>query len=222
MRLLNEKLKTSLISSWSKILLFILRVKVVTNYEATNKKEILVSNHISWIDAFVLGSITGSRFVVRADVSNWPILGVLVKSTNALFLDRSSPKAAKESLQILIEKINSGIPFCVFPEGTTSNGTDVLPFKSPLLQCACEPDISARPISLAYKSENGERCLRTPYVGDTTFLQSFIKILTSPTMIIAQVNHHTSHDNFECRKDLAKSLENTIRNCITNNQPSCT
>ena len=69
MRILNESLKTRLISAWSKILLFILRIKVFSDYKTHASHAIVVANHVSWIDAFVIGSLNGLRFVVRSDVA---------------------------------------------------------------------------------------------------------------------------------------------------------
>lgn len=112
-----------------------------------------VANHVSYLDIIVLGQFLDARFVAKSEVADWPLFGFLARMSNTLFVTRDRRQSAKDGKQ-LEAAIAEGERLIMFPEGTSSNGREVLPFKSALF-AAVDPnrvshDIRIQPISIAY------------------------------------------------------------------------
>jgi lyso-ornithine lipid O-acyltransferase len=100
---------------------------------------LLVSNHISWIDIPVLGSIAPVSFVAKNEVSTWPFISALAKLQRTVFVDRTRRTSVAETRNQILERLNQGERVILFAEGTSSDGNQVLPFKSSLF-AAIEPN----------------------------------------------------------------------------------
>lgn len=168
---------------WSLKLLNILGLHVKVN--GLNSSEspthtLIVANHISWLDIFVLNSFTVSRFVAKREISEWPIVGNLVKAGGTLFIDRSNRRDASRMNTLLAEAMSEGGCMAVFPEATTSEGTELLPFKASLFEAALLSGGKVLPVSIRYQLPNGEVTIAPSYAGDTTFMESLKRILATP------------------------------------------
>ena len=155
---INEKSKNKFIKSWSKKLLKILKVNLIVN---SNLKKILsennyliVSNHISWLDIFLINSIYPVTFLSKSSVSMWPFIGSLTKSANTIYIDREKIRAIKGA-KIKIEYYlkNEGSVY-FFPEGTATDGSYILPFKSNFFQAAINAKVNILPITIKYSYRN--------------------------------------------------------------------
>ena len=113
----------------------------------TDSRTMYVSNHVSYLDVFVLGSLVEGAFVAKSEVAGWPVFGKLAKLQNTLFLERRSARAADQIKQ-LRKHLDSDGNLIVFPEGTSTAGTDVARFRSSLFAAAT--DVIIQPISVAY------------------------------------------------------------------------
>lgn len=138
----------------------ILGIDVVFSGEETNAKPVLyVSNHISYIDIFVLGGIR-AYYIAKSEVANWPVLGHLARFQNTLFFERNAGKA-KDQLKTMQSHLTSGNNLILFPEGTSTNGTYVKEFKSSLFEAANvaenAPRIAIQPITVTYTRYAGEK-----------------------------------------------------------------
>ena len=132
---------------------------------------VYVSNHISWLDIFVFGGVLRGSFVARGDLEGWPIFGYLSTLQQTVFVDRNSPVRAGKQLDQLSDRLQINDNLILFPEGTSTTGTKVLPFKSSLFAVAERWD-EDRPLfiqhmSLSYTAINGMPLTRhyRPYVG---------------------------------------------------------
>ena len=132
---------------------------------------LFVANHISWLDIFVLGGVLGSSFVARADLAGWAVFGWLSKLRRTIFIDRENRARSGAHLEQMNERLEAGDSLILFPEGTSSDGGRVLPFKSSLFAVAerwpGEQPLTVQSISIAYTRMNNMplgRHLR-PYVG---------------------------------------------------------
>lgn len=220
MRAISYEFQRKIIKAWSRLLLMVLGIQVVTaNKSISESNGLLVANHISWIDAFVLGSIFGVKFVVRSDVAHWPILGHLVKATGALFVDRSSPRAMQRSCNDLTERLRSGQQFAVFPEGTTSNGRELLAFRANFFEAPLKTLLPVTVVGLKYIDSDGVQNVSPNYDGDISFQESFLQILITKRKIIASATVIEVLQGFECRKKLASTAETAIRNMIFEAKP---
>ena len=141
-------------------------------------------NHTSYSDIAILGSLLPASFVAKAEVASWPLFGVLAKLQRTVFVDRRATKATKQRDE-MIRRLEAGDNLILFPEGTSSDGNAVLPFKSALFSVAqVEPHghpLLVQPVSLAYTRLDGMpvgRALR-PYFawyGDMTLAPHFWEV----------------------------------------------
>lgn len=124
-----------------------------------DRPTLMVSNHASYLDIVVLGALLPCSFVSKAEVRHWPIFGFLAVLQRTVFIERDRRRAAEHSAQMR-QRLSKGGCLVVFPEGTSTDGTRVLPFKSTLFQAASlelpeTGQIEVQPISIAYSRLDG-------------------------------------------------------------------
>lgn len=139
---------------------------------------LLVSNHISWLDIVVLHAICHCRFVSKADVERWPLIGTLARGGGSLFVERGSRRAAMRMVHRMADALRNGDILAVFPEGTTGDGTSVLPFHSSLIQGAIWADVPVQPVALRFV--DGHSAAPSPdvrYMGDDSLVGSIWRML---------------------------------------------
>jgi len=168
------------VAQWSRQVLRVLGVHLQVLGAAPQAGPVLVvANHLSWLDIVVLNAAQPCRFVSKADVRHWPVLGRLVQASGTLFIERDSRRDALRVVHRMADALRAGDRLALFPEGTTGAGDTVLPFHANLLQAALVTDCPVQPVGLAYLHGQGQALLgeapRHPaavYVGDTTLLAS--------------------------------------------------
>lgn len=144
---------------------------------------LLVSNHISWLDIVVIHAAHHCRFVSKAEVHHWPLIGRLATGSGTLFIERESRRDAMRVVHHMTERLKAGDILAVFPEGTTSDGSSMLPFHSNLIQAAISADQPVQPMALRFvDTASGETSFAPCYVGDDTLLRSLWRTLTSPPL----------------------------------------
>jgi len=202
-----------LIQYWAKRLLRILRIKITLTGEVlkflSKDTYLIVSNHISWLDIPVIFSLKPITFVSASEVKTWPIIGILAKISGAIFVDRNRKSSLVEVIQAMNHHFkNEKQSICIFPEGITSNGYHVLPFKSNLFQSAFESNKLLLPLSIKYK-ENNVLTNRTSFHGSTTLFQSFKRVAKSNLIeVIVDIGHPVKPA--QSRKDLSLKLQEAI------------
>ena len=202
-----------LIQYWAKRLLRILRIKITLTGEVlkflSKDTYLIVSNHISWLDIPVIFSLKLITFVSASEVKTWPIIGILAKISGAIFVDRNRKSSLVEVIQAMNDHFkNEKQSICIFPEGITSNGYQVLPFKSNLFQSAFESNKLLLPLSIKYK-ENNVLTNRTSFHGSTTLFQSFKRVAKSNLIeVIVDIGHPVKPA--QSRKDLSLKLQEAI------------
>ena len=167
-----------IIKYWCKKLLSIFKIKVELNGEEAflfnQKKYLIVSNHISWLDIIVIQSIKPSIFVAKSDVGSWPLFGWVAHMTGTIFIKRDKVSDIKKALKKMKRRLNKR-SVCIFPEGTSTNGRYVLPFKSNLFQSSIDANKSILPICLRYE-EHHHYSDKVAFIGDMSLVDSIIKI----------------------------------------------
>jgi 1-acyl-sn-glycerol-3-phosphate acyltransferase len=138
---------------------------------------LVVANHISWLDiAAVHAAAPHVRFVSKADVLRWPLLGWLIRNAGTLFIERERKRDAVRVVHAMAEALQAGDSVAVFPEGTTGPGPEVLPFHANLLQAAVATATPVQPVALRF-FDGGSRFSEAPaFLGETTLLQSMWNI----------------------------------------------
>ena len=213
MIILPRNISRVLIQHWAKLLLRILKIKIALSGEVlkflSKDSYLVVSNHISWLDIPVIFSLKPITFVSATEVKTWPIIGILAKISGAIFVDRDRRASLPEVIQAMNHHFkNDKQSICIFPEGVTSNGYQVLPFKSNLFQSAFESDKLLLPLSIKYK-ENNVITNRTSFHGSTTLFQSFKRVAKSNHIEVEiDIGHPVKPT--QSRKDLSVKLQKAI------------
>lgn len=185
--LLPTKVRKKMVQSWCIRLLRILKVKVIIHGDPSilfgTKPYLLVANHISWLDIHIINSIRPVIFVAKADVSKWPIFGYLASMLGTIFLKREKLSDIKRVIQLMKEKFINQEIVAIFPEGTSTDGKSVLPFKSNLFESAHQAQVDVLPITIQYK-ENNEYSNRAAFIGDMELIDSIKNILKSNHLVV--------------------------------------
>ncbi|QDQ26356.1 1-acyl-sn-glycerol-3-phosphate acyltransferase [Chitinimonas arctica] len=141
---------------------------------------ILVANHISWLDIFVMNSSTPSRFVAKAEVRDWPVAGWIAHRTGTLFVTRERRHDTVRVNRLISAALTGGDCIAVFPEGSTTEGDDVANFNASLLQPAIEAAAQVIPVALCYYDRDGHRSKAAAYVGEMSLLESLLLLVAEP------------------------------------------
>lgn len=144
---------------------------------------LLLANHISWIDIFSINAAMPCRFVAKAEIVRWPIIGKMVGHSGTLFIERGRRHAVSEVNDAVKGHLRAGESIVVFPEGTTTRGDRLLRFHSNLLAPAIEVGCEVWPVGVSYR-ERGQYSDCAAFVGDMGLVTSLINILLSDQLVI--------------------------------------
>jgi len=217
----SKPLKLKLISWWCKHLLGVFNIGVIYTGNVPQNPQslqncLVVANHISWADIHALTSIIPVRFIAKSEIRNWPILGYLANKANALFIDRAKRHDAAKTVNSTKLSLIAGDNICLFPEGTTTDGTELKVFKGSLIQAAIEAKSTILPVVIRYALPDGSPNIEAAYAGETTLPESMQLMLSqknpivsllflSPISLESVVNRHFG------RRSLTLHLEGLIR-----------
>lgn len=209
-----------------KAILKIIGVRVRVSGPLPAPGTLIVSNHVSWLDICIIGSVLPVNFVAKADISGWPILGFLAKLQKTLFIKRDRRSDTANQRNAMQDRLLDGSRLLLFPEGTTGDGTIVFPFKSSLFAAAEVPEndnpIPIQPLSLAFAELGGipmSRRIRIKYawIGDIGLLSNMLYILRSYSFTINLIFHEpTNLVEAGGRKKLAVSAHRQVQNGVAN------
>lgn len=137
----------------------------------------LVMNHISWIDIYVVHSVRPARFIAKAEIAKWPVVGYLTERTGTIFIERGRRHAVRDANRRVTELLGAGDLIAMCPEGTTGEGDRLLPFHANLIQPAIDARVPIVVAGLRYLDAHGRRTTAASYVGDLTLFQSMVRII---------------------------------------------
>jgi 1-acyl-sn-glycerol-3-phosphate acyltransferase len=178
-------IRRRILQHWSAGLLAIFNVKVdVAADDALHGlcHGLIVTNHISWLDVFVLNAVVPMRFVAKSEVRRWPVIGWLCTRAQTLFLERGKARDAARMNVQLVELLQRGECLAIFPEGTTTDGAQVAHFHSSLLQPAIDAGAQVFPVAIRYLDEFGAHNTAAAYIDDMSFSTSMWNILSTPEL----------------------------------------
>ena len=161
---------------WYARLLRILNVKVTSKGTIPEAPCLVVSNHISWLDIMVLGATMQTGFLSKDDVAKWPVIGWLASRAGTLFIKRGAGETSSLSLSIR-DYIKQGNLLTLFPEGTTTDGTNVRQFFARLFAVSIDNKLAIAPVGIRYQQSNGQIDLGAPYIGDQSLLDNLIILM---------------------------------------------
>jgi 1-acyl-sn-glycerol-3-phosphate acyltransferase len=183
---LNAAQQQQCVVAWSQGLLACLAIKLEVKGAAFSASPaLLMANHVSWMDIPVVHAVHYCRFVGKSDLKHWPVLGTLIAGGGTLFIERENRRDALRMVHTMADSLRSGDVVAVFPEGTTSDGTGLLPFHANLTQAAISAHVPVQPLAMRFvDAATGEPSTAPAYVGDTTLLQSVWRTLTAPPLAV--------------------------------------
>ncbi|WP_238365391.1 lysophospholipid acyltransferase family protein [Mesobacterium pallidum] len=176
-----------------------------------------VANHGSWLDIFALNARKRIYFVSKSEVANWPGIGWLARATGTVFINRDR-REAKAQTDLFMERIEAGHRLVFFPEGTSTDASRVIPFKTTLFEAffrhSASADLHIQPITLAYHAPPGADPRHYGWWGDMSFGAHLLKVLATPRQGRVAITYHppVRIEDFENRKALARHLETIVRN----------
>ena len=178
---------------------------------------LIVSNHLGYLDILVISSVSHAVFVSKSEVRNWPIFGTLARMGGAIFVDRGRKTAVARHLTSVADALKAELPVVLFPEGTSSDGTRVLPFQCSLLQAAIVSKVEITPAAIRYDIQGGSVAEEICYWRDMVFARHFWNLLGKQS-ITATLRFGTPHAPGQSRKEHARNLRLAVVQLRSENQ----
>lgn len=201
------------VEHWSLQLLNLLGVRLFLHGKPPVLGEralMLVSNHVSWLDIFAINAIVPARFVAKAEVRRWPVVGWLSARAGTLFIERARRQDTGRVNGAVTAALSAGDVFAVFPEGTTTDGSTLLKFHASLLEPAREAGATVQPVALRFERSDGTLCTECAYDGDKS-LWRVLMGMTSQREILAHVCFlDPLYPEDRHRRDLARESREAI------------
>ena len=201
------------VSRWSARLLAVLNVRPSLRGSPpviADRAAVLVANHVSWLDIQLIHSVWQVRFVAKSEVRRWPLIGWLSARAGTLFIERGKNRHAARINQSIHAAFQQGDAIGVFPEGTTTDGTELTRFHASLLQPAVDEGAMVYPVALRYLDEAGNINVNASYVGDTTLTES-LRMIFGQRTIRAELIFLPAIDAMgKTRRELAAQTQSAI------------
>lgn len=214
---INSASRDRRIKQWSAALLAILHIKVELQVQVGAESEpgaLIVANHVSWLDIFVINSQNPCRFVAKADIRSWPALGWLSAQAGTIFIARGKQREVRRVYEGLVTSIEAGERIAFFPEGTTAAQGGVLPFHSNLFEAAIEAKVPVQPYAIRYIDEQGELHRSADFIGDMTFVDSMLLIMKTRRMTAQLIVLPTIDTTGAHRRELAQQTRAVIAGAL--------
>jgi 1-acyl-sn-glycerol-3-phosphate acyltransferase len=208
--------RRALTMRWCRKLLRLMDIEAEVHgaFDARSGNVLIVANHISWLDIFVLNAHHPARFVAKSELAQWPLIGRLIRDSGTLFIERARRRDTERVNRSAADALRSGDAIVVFPEGTTTDGTTVLKFHGSLLQPIVDAEGHLLPIAIRYHDGEGALSLAPEYAGDTSFAQSFWRVCGERRLAVDLIASPPLNARTRHRRDLARDAEDLIRTAL--------
>lgn len=225
---LGSSLMNRLPNWWHRLMCRIVGFDVQVRGEPARQRPLLlVSNHVSWKDIMVLGSVAPVVFIAKSEVRHWPVLGWLARLQRSVFVERHERRRTGEQISDVSARLAAGDIVVLFPEGTTSDGNRVQPFKSSLfgaataaLERAPEGRVYIQPVTIAYTGLHGMPMGRfhrplAAWPGDIALGPHLLKVLREGAIEVDVIFGEPVEFNATSdRKRVARLMESEIRRTL--------
>ena len=211
-------------SNYYRLLRRLLRLNVrVVGEPVRDRAALFISNHVSWVDIVVIGSLSPVAFVAKREVASWPLIGTTAKMQRTVFVDRTRRHQAADAVNAIVERLAGGTSVVLFAEGTSSDGNRVLPFRSALVGAVkeagtrAEQGILIQPMSICYIGQHGIPMGRqhrplVAWYGDLDFMPHIKEFIARGAVdAVVSYGEPVAADGSVDRKAMAKSLEGAVR-----------
>ena len=185
--------RDAIIERWCREVLDVLSIRLNLHGETPPERVssvLFVANHVSWMDILVINACRRVRFVAKAEVRRWPLVGWMAARTGTLFLKRTSPRELARVTKSVATVLRRGHCIALFPEGTTTDGTALHAFHSGLFESAIAAEALVWPVAITYTRPDGSRDPNLAFVGTQSLVSAIVNVLGRPTTQ-AQVSFST-------------------------------
>jgi len=141
------------------------------------ERGLVVANHLSYLDIAILAAVMPCCFVAKKEINRWPYFGKAARAGGTIFLDRASMTSANRAAEQIAERLGECVPVLLFPEGTSTDGSQVLRFHGRLIQPAIEAGAMVTAAAIRYVPSGGEQERELCWFGDEGFLPHLWKVL---------------------------------------------
>lgn len=182
--LLREEARHAVRRAWARSLLDVLGVRLDAAVLRVAPGSLVVANHVSWLDAVALHALLPAAIVAKAEARRWPLIGRMLARNDTLFVERRACRALLQVNAEITRRLARGESVAVFPEGTTTDGAQVLPFRPALFQPAVARAHPVHALVLGYRDGAGLRCAAAAFIGDMNLWQSLCAIAALPALTL--------------------------------------
>lgn len=210
----SRKLQNWSMHTWGKSILWLCGIKINKNQVPKNPQFILMPNHRSYLDIFIVAALTPAAFVAKAELKKWPFLKTGAKLTNTIFVSRSELQSLIATMNKIKTSVNQGIPVALFPEGTSYKGPLTKPFKNGSFKIAADSGIQVIPMAIHFKDENDA------WVDDDTFVGHFFRQMGKPVthVTIRYGKPITSADYKILQQETRRQIDDMLKEIISGNR----
>ncbi len=180
-------------------------IRVVTEGALPEGPCALVANHVSYLDPLAIVAEVASTAIAKREVSTWPVLGGAMGSMGVLWVDRACPYSGAAVLRAAQRSFEAGVPVLAFPEGTTTLGHDVLPFRRGFFGIAARARVPVVPITLRYDDP------AAPWIGGETFFPHYLKTASRPSTRVSLTFERPIEPGGLDAVELARAARDAIR-----------
>ena len=162
----------------------ILGVQMIRSGEtpATTEPMLVVANHVSWLDVYVLNASRPLRFVAKSETRTWPVIGTIADRFDSFFIVRGSCRDAARVKTRIATALRAGQSVAVFPEATTTSGHQVKPFYAAMFQAAIDAGVRVQPVAIRYPGADGRPNPAAAFIDDMAFSTSLLRVVREPLL----------------------------------------
>jgi len=161
---------------WTRRLGEIIGLRIHTRGRIVGSPVLLAANHVSWLDIVAIAAVSPACFVAKSEVRAWPLIGRLAERCGTVFLVRVRASVLQEAVEAITRELNLGNAIVVFPEGTSTDGTDVKCFRPALFEAAVASHSRIQPLALCYERD-GVRDNIAPFIGEDDLVRHLLRII---------------------------------------------
>ena len=219
---LSHQRRWQTIQGWSRQMLRIvhLRLTVCGSPPSRQTPTLIVSNHVSWLDICVLHSVTPLRFVAKSEVRGWPMVGSLASGVGTIFIQRGNPLDTVRTNRAIVQALSRGEHVAMFPEGTSTDGSEIKPFHPSLFQPALEAAAQVVVVALRYVNPDGSVNPEASYAGERSLWESFRLVAGRRSLVAELIFAATIDVNGRARADIARAAECAAADALQLPRPS--
>ena len=185
----------------------IVNLKIDIKGEPVEGAALMVGNHISWLDIIAIGQFTPGFFIAKSDINHWPVIGFIVRQCGTIFIRRGNKQDIRATTEKTVWLLQQQRKVFVFPEGTTTDGTQILPFHSSLFQPALLNRSAVQPVAIHYRYQARHIA---PFIGDDAFVSHLLKMLALDEIHLQLIYLPPIETTGKNRQDLATESRNAI------------